>query len=294
MIVAAVIVILLAGVLATLARSSARKRTEPVPEELWGRARAGEDSQVGRVLIAVARPVSAAVQVEPQTAVYRAIAGKLAAAGGTMFAGSVEVFVSVQVAALLVASGLLVTIPVLELDALGAMAAVVIAVAVAALPYSRLHEAAKKRLAEVRDELPEFAELLLMPVTSGYGIIPALEFTATRCTGTVAAEVQTLVSQLAVRADNEEALFRAAGARLGDAAAITFFNSLYQAYTDGVPVAESLRGQAAQLRHQEYQRKRALLKKLPTKLVFMIAVHLLPFLFVLTALPTLYALRSMG
>lgn len=293
MIAAAIVLIVLAGLLLGLARTSKSRRSSQVPEETWEAARAGEDSQVGRVLLSVARPLSSAVAADPQSALHRAIASKIAAAGGRLFAGSVDVFISVQVAALLCASGILVAIPLLGLSGAGMIAAALVAVAVAALPYNRLHEQAGKRLAAVRAELPEFAELLLMPVTSSYGIIPALDFTAKRSHGIVAAEVQTLISQLSTRAENEAEAFRSCGARLGDPAAITFFNSLYQAYTDGVPIADSLRGQAAQLRHQEHQSKRAALKKLPTKLVLMIAMHLLPFLFVITALPTLFAMRSM-
>jgi pilus assembly protein TadC len=131
-----------------------------------------------------------------------------------------------------------------------------------------------------------------MPVTSGYSIIPALDFTATRLTGVVSDEVKTMLALLSSRSASESQAFRGTGERLGEPAAITFFQTLYDAYVDGVKIADTLRSQAEQLRKQEYERKREQLKKLPNTMALIIGLHLMPFLFALTLVPTFYALSS--
>lgn len=293
MIFSVAILIALAVFLVGLIRSGVRNDAPPIPETTWAAAREGDPSQIGRMLQSVARPVSKAVEVNPQTRIYKALETKLAGTGTGLYGGSVEVFLSVQVAAILIACVGLAVLPLTGMTGLPLTAALLGCVVVAVYPYNQVHEAGKKRLAAVRDELPEFAELLLMPVSSGYGVVPALDFTASRLRGVVADEVRTMLALLSSRAASEAAVFESAGRRLGDPAAVTFFNTLYQSYTDGVRVSETLRAQAEQLRHAEHQRKRGMLKKLPNKLVFIIALHLLPFLFVITVLPTLHAMGSM-
>jgi tight adherence protein C len=153
---------------------------------------------------------------------------------------------------------------------------------------------AKKRQLQVSAALPEFAELMLMPVTSGYGIIPALDFTSSRLSGPVASEVRIMLQILASRSASEQQAFFDTGERLGASAGITFFNTLYQAYVDGVSIAKTIRSQAEQLRKQEFERRREILKRLPNKMVLVITAHLMPFLFVMTFWPTFYALGKMG
>lgn len=295
MIISVVVLVAMAVFLLLSARSARTKSGgQKVPESTWAAAHAGADGQIGRLLLKVAKPVSSVIEISPQTRVYRSLATKLAATGGGLFAGSVEVYLSTQVATILIGALILAILPMLGLSGLPLFAAVAIAGVLAILPYNQVHEAGKKRLEQVRNELPEFAELLMMPVSSGYGILPALDFTASRTEGIVASEVRTMLALLSTRAASEAAIFESTGAKLGDPSAVTFFNTLYQSYSDGVRIADSLRSQAEALRHQEYQRTRAALKKLPNKMVFIIALHLLPFLFVVTVLPTLFAMRSMG
>lgn len=291
-----VVLVGLAVLLAGLVHSAHKRRSagEGIKETTWVAAKSAEQDRLGRALLAVAKPVSTVVELSPQTNLYRTMNAKLAATGGGMYGGSVEVFLSVQVAALLLAIFGLLVIPLFNLSGIALGATLLICIAIAAFPINQVHEAGKKRLAQIRDELPEFAELLLMPVSSGYGILPALDFTATRMPGLVSQEVRTMLTLLASRTATEAAIFESTGQRMGDPAAVTFFNTLHQSYTDGTGVTETLRAQAVQLRHQEHQRKRGVLKRLPNKMVFIIALHLLPFLFVVTVLPTLYAMGGIS
>jgi tight adherence protein C len=292
------IVIAILFALALLLTALFRKHAEPERAEglegAWAAALEREDSQVARMLLSVSKPFGQLPQVHlhPESAMYKMLRLKLASAGG-MFGGSVEVFLSVQIMAALLAAGALGATVAFQVDGLLLGSAVVFALAFAAMPYNRVSTAAKKRQESVIANLPEFAELLLMPVTSGYGILPALDFTASRLEGPVASEVRLMLQILASRAAPEQQAFLDTGERLGTPASITFFNTLYQSHVDGVKIADNIRGQAEQLRKQSYERTRALLKKLPNTLVIIMGVHLLPFLFTVVLLPTFMALGSM-
>jgi tight adherence protein C len=255
---------------------------------------ADRNSQVSRMLLAASRPVSALPQVHlnPESSLYKSLRLKLAGANN-MYGGSVEVFISVQILTALLSALMLVVAILCQLDGATLAAVALFAAAFTALPYNKLSEAVKKRQAEITEGLPEFAELLLMPVTSGYGILPALDFTSQRQDGPVASEVRLMLAMLNSRAQTEHEAFVNAGERLGTPAALTFFNTLYQAYTDGTKVADTLRGQAEQLRKQSYEDMRAKVKALPNKLVIIMGLHLLPFLFVVVLLPTIGALGQM-
>lgn len=296
MIVAIGALVSLAVLLGMLVRFSIKRNagSAALPAGAWDAARSAEPSQVGRMLLGASKPIANAVPLNPQTALYRTLSTKLAATGTGLYGGSVEVFLSVQVAALLIGTGVLAFLPLTGLTGAPLFVAWAGALALAIYPMHQVHDAGKKRMEHIREELPEFAELLLMPISSGYGIIPALHFTANRTTGVVSTEVKTLLGLLSSRAASEAEIFQSTGQRLGDAAAATFFNTLYQSYTDGVKVTDTIRGQATQLRHQEHQRKREAVKAVPNKLVFIIALHLLPFLFVLVGLPAVYMLGSMA
>lgn len=260
----------------------------------WEQALDGEKSAVLKSMMSLARPISALPQVhlKPETAAYRALRRKLVGAGGA-FGGSVEVFLSMQALSCLISAGALIAAIAAKSSGALLLGVFVVAVAFCALPYNKLANEFKKRSDAVSTGLPEFAEMLLMPVSSGYGVLPALDFTASRLDGPVAAEVRTMLHLLSSRVVSEQQAFIEAGERLGASAAATFFNTLYQSYVEGVKVADNIRGQAEQLRQQAYEATRAKLKALPNKLVIIMGLHLIPFLFAVVLLPTFTALSAM-
>ena len=131
-----------------------------------------------------------------------------------------------------------------------------------------------------------------MPLSSGYGILPALDFTATRLQGPVADEVTAMIEVIQGRVRTEAQAFADAAERLGTPAAQSFFTALSQAYLDGVRVVDNIRGQAAQLRKSDYERMRERLKTLPNKLAIIIGLHLIPTLFIVVLFPTFATLSS--
>lgn len=249
-------------------------------------AAASEDSLVGRWMLRLGQPLSGldVTNPAPETPAYEALRYKLAAAGG-MYAGSPVVFLSVQIAcvalATLIAGILLVT----GVSWLIMLVGLVIAGALAYYPWQKVSETARKRMDAVNASLPEFAELLLMPLTSGYGILPALDFTAARLPGPVSQEVQLLLTVINNRSVDERDAFDEAGRRLGTPQAQAFFTTLAQSYLEGTPAAEAIRGQAEQLRKLSYERTREKIKTLPNKLVVIMGLHLMPILFAVVLLP---------
>jgi hypothetical protein len=170
--------------------------------------------------------------------------------------------------------------------------AAVLGVGVAAFPYNVVKKKADDRTAAVEQELPDFAELLIMLLESGLSPLPALTFTAARFHGPVAQEVLNLRTTINSHSMPEAEAFQLAGARLGTPEAASFFTALAQAYIDGVRVMDNIKRQAAALRQSAHQKRREQMKKLPQKVVFIMALHLLPLLFIVALVPTFFALTK--
>lgn len=297
MIVAAVVVAALvwASILVAVRRRPDDGESVPRHVEAWRRALEDEDSALGRLLLGVARPLTTVPDLEREAASdqWRSLRRKLAASG--MFGGSVEVFLSVQAVALaLAAAALAVAASVASAggDRVLVFGLLLGAFAVAAWPLSAVASKASRREEAVLESLPDFAELLQMPLSSGMGILPALAFTADRTSGPVAEQVRWLTSYVRTNPGEEKEAFDAAAERLGTPEARAFFASLYRAHVQGSRVMDLLSKQAEGLRQMAYQRTRARLKRLPIRLVLIFAIHLLPLVFILTLLPAITTLGS--
>jgi len=250
-----------------------------------------DQSALGRMLLSAAKPLSGTktVILDEESATYRELRNKLASAGG-LYGGSVVVFVATQIAAVLIGLGILGGALLLGAHGMKLILAMVLSLALSAYPYQKIRDTSSERSELIDSSLPDFAELLVMPMSSGYGILPALDFTARRSSGPVADEVLNMLAVIQARARSEEQAFTEAGARLGTPASVAFFSTLSQAYTEGTTAAASISGQAAQLRKLNYERTRGRIKKLPNTLVVVMGLHLMPGLFVVILLPLLYSM----
>lgn len=252
-----------------------------------------KDNFAGRFLVSLGRKFSGLpyTNLNEESAGYTSLRYKIASSGG-LFGNSVTVFLSTQVAAALVSLVAVVVAVFSGLSGLLLIGLIAFSFAFTIWPYQRLSSASKKRTEEVNQALPDFAELLLMPLSGGYGILPALDFAATRSTNIVGREVEILLKAIATRSVTEEEAFREAGERLGTPGAVAFFNTLAQAYFEGTAAVQVIRGQAEQLRKIAYQDTRARIKKLPTKLVVVIGIHVMPALFLVILIPVGIQLTS--
>ena len=281
-------------VLVAFFATDARKNGE-VPQEkreLWEKAISNERSAVGRILLQVSRPVARTTVVKKEAASpqWRALQRKLNASGA--FSSDVEIYLSVQVASIIVA---LITLGFASTQPSRAalIGGLSFAIGIAAYPWNVVSKSAAKRSASVLDNLPDFAELLQMPLAAGMGIPPALRFTSERLSGPVAVEVSRMLDVIRVNPSGEAAAFIEAGERLGVPEARAFFAALLQSHLEGAKVSANLARQAETLRSAAYQRRRSEVKKLPVKLVMIIGLHFLPLLFILGLLPTIVSLGNM-
>lgn len=285
MIVALVILVGLAAIAVMLGKSTTNPNIQAT--KAWEAAIEKENSSVNKTLLRVARPVSRSnlIQQESASPAYRSLQRKLLASG--TFSGSVEIYLAVQIVAFFV-GGIVAALTALNINAgsIAIAAGIALASAVVALPWNTVSKGVKSREKAVLEHLPDFAELLQMPLSSGMGVLPALTFTAARMPDSaVTDEVRWMMSYIGNNPTQESEAFVMAGERLGTAESKGFFTSLLQAHIEGAKANATLKRQAEALRKKAYERQRADAKKLPVKIVLIMGLHFLPFLFVLTLLP---------
>ena len=276
-------------VLMSISRSNRDETSERV--QAWERALAEEGSAVGRILYAVARPVSRldSLYEGVPSRHRRFIQSRLLASGA--FGGDVDIFLAVQVATFLLGFVIL-AMGYAEHGTLRLVFAM-LGVLLPAYPWNIVSKRAKARSKAVTEALPAFAELLQMSVAGGMGLESALSFTAERVDGPVSDEVRNMLMVRRSNPGNEAAAYMLAGERLGTPEAKTFFGSLQQAELEGAKILDSLASQAKSLREHAFQMQRAEVKKLPVSMVVMFGMHLLPFLFVVALYPTLVSLSGL-
>lgn len=213
---------------------------------------------------------------------------------GGAFNGSLHIFYSMQLAALVVSSCLMALSFLEGITALNRLVFVGIAVIVAIWPYNRIRSSARRKAQTVLNELPDFAELLLMTISST-SVPNALSFTAERSSGSVAAEMRELVRLLngAGRGREQEA-FALTAARLGTVEGREFVVALQSAYLEGTTAAANIKSQVENLRMLKFQQQRSRAKRLPVSLVITFAIHFMPLLFILAFLPVLSSLSGLG
>ena len=255
----------------------------------WDEASVATKSQVDRILMRAARPlvrsrlVNGFLTGDTRTSpMYRSLELKLSGSG--TFGRSVEVFIAYQVFCAIVAAAVLLAGLATGAYGLILILVVLIAFIFAAYPYSTLSTAYKKRTDAVTRQLPDFAELLLMPLGSGMGVVPAIDFTANHTSGPVTDEAQLMLQRIRYRQSEADA-FLDAGRRLGTPEAQAFFAACMQAHLEGSKLVENLQMQAEYLRNISYQKGREQAKKLPIKLVLIMGAHLIPALLLVSLLP---------
>lgn len=288
----ALVIIAICALFATWVRTAGEGREISTEQsKAWEAAAASEESQVGRILLNVSRPMATVPAIHSAAAspMYRNLQERLLGAGN-IFGSSVEVFLSVQALCLFLGAVTLVAALSAGLSGILLMAAAAFGIGITAYPWNTVSKKATKRLDAVNRGLPEFAELLQMPLSAGMGVLQSLSFTAERLTGPVAEEVRVLLSNISSKSMNEAQAFRLAGVRLGTPESQAFFTALMQAHIEGARVAQNLASQAEALRLSAHQRARSEVKKLPVKLVIILGLHIITALFIIILIPVFVSL----
>jgi Flp pilus assembly protein TadB len=245
---------------------------------------------LSRMAIQISQTTS--VKAASKSPLLNSIREKVVSSGA--FSGSFESYLSAQLAAFLLGGGILVLCATGAFQGPLRLASLFVGIGVSLWPYNTATKNSGKKAERTAAELPEFVEMLQIPLASGMSVEQALRFTCRFTEGPVRAEVQWLLDTLQARTMNDAEAFVEAGRRLGTAEATAFFSTLGQAHIEGTRVSETLQRQAESLRNQYHQIRRARMKKMPLTLIVAFAVHFLPFLFVLVIVPLMQGLQGVG
>ena len=147
------------------------------------------------------------------------------------------------------------------------------------LPDVLLYNAGIKRQQKIQDTLPDALDLLTISVEAGLGFDGALAQVARNTDGPLAGEFFRLLQEMQIGKTRADA-FRAMSSRTEVAELRGFASSIVQADTLGIPVANVLRQQAAEMRLKRMQRAEEKAMKVPVKILFPTVLFILPALFI--------------
>jgi len=150
---------------------------------------------------------------------------------------------------------------------------------------------AQERQQEIRRTLPDIMDTLVVTVEAGLGLEAALAQVVRNGRGPMAGEFARVLHEMQIGRPRVDAL-REMGARTSVAELKTFASAVVQASTLGIPLANVLRQQAAEMRVRRRQRAEELAQKVPVKILFPMIICLLPALFVVVLGPGLIKLLA--
>ena len=147
------------------------------------------------------------------------------------------------------------------------------------LPDILLYNTGLKRQADIQRVLPDALDLLTISVEAGLGFDAALSQVARNTDGPLSEELFRMQQEMQIGKGRSEA-FRALGARTNVPELSGFIAAMVQAEQFGIPVANVLRVQAAEMRLKRHQRAEEAAQKVPVKILFPLIFCILPSLFV--------------
>lgn len=156
---------------------------------------------------------------------------------------------------------------------------IVFAIAGFFLPDLLLINVAQKRSDQIRKALPNSIDLLTISVESGLAFDAALAQVSRNTHGPLSEEFTRVLREIQIGSSRSDA-FKALAARTSVEDLRIFLNSMVQAEKLGIPIADVLRVQAAEIRLKKSQRTEEQAMKLPVKLVFPLLLGIMPLLFI--------------
>ena len=137
---------------------------------------------------------------------------------------------------------------------------------------------------KIRRELPDALDLLTVSVEAGLGFDAALMQVAGAMPGAFSGEIARLLQEMQMGVRRADAM-RALGARTRVIELRTMAVAVIQATDLGIPIANVLREQAAQMRLRRRQRAEEQARKVPVKIVVPLVLCILPSLFIVVIGP---------
>jgi tight adherence protein C len=147
-----------------------------------------------------------------------------------------------------------------------------------------LLQRSQTRQAQIQKDLPDALDLLSISVEAGLGFDAALSQVARNTTGPLAEEFFRVLQEMQIGTGRPDAM-RALGERTTVPELRGFVTAMVQADAFGVPIANVLRVQAAEMRVKRSQRAEEKAQKVPVKILFPLIFCILPALFIVVIGP---------
>jgi tight adherence protein C len=141
--------------------------------------------------------------------------------------------------------------------------------------YQRAHERAEL----LQRELPDAIDLLTISVESGLGFDAAVQQVARNTEGPLSEEFSRVLREMQIGQGRADAL-RALGERTNVADVRSFVGAMVQADSFGIPIAQVLRVQSAEMRVKRRQRAEEKAQQVPVKITIPLIFCILPTLFI--------------
>jgi tight adherence protein C len=161
---------------------------------------------------------------------------------------------------------------------------IVFAAAGMLLPGFFLSKAASRRADRIDRELPHFVDQLAIAIEAGMSFDAALGYLVDAIDGPLAEELGRVMTELRVGQSRRSAMRNFAD-RVASENAIAFTNAVLSSDQLGSPLSGILRAQAADFRHRRQMQAEERAQKAPVKMLFPIAIFILPVLFVMILAP---------
>jgi tight adherence protein C len=141
--------------------------------------------------------------------------------------------------------------------------------------YQRTYERSEK----LQRELPDAIDLLTISVESGLGFDAAVQQVARNTEGPLAEEFSRVLREMQIGQGRADAL-RALGERTNVTDVRSFVGAMVQADSFGIPIAQVLRVQSAEMRVKRRQRAEEKAQQVPVKITIPLIFCILPTLFI--------------
>ncbi len=158
-------------------------------------------------------------------------------------------------------------------------------------PSFFLQRRATERTRKIDYEMPELVDLLVTTVEAGVGFVAALQLAARRVREPVSQELRLTLREHGMGISLDDAL-----QHLSERSASTnlrmFVQAILQGETLGVSIGKILRDLAVDMRKRRRQMAEERAQKAPIKLLFPLAILILPAMFIVILAPTLWAIAQ--
>ena len=158
-------------------------------------------------------------------------------------------------------------------------------------PNLYLYQKSHERADRLQRDLPDAIDLLTISVESGLGFDAALQQVARNTEGPLAEELSRVMREMQIGQGRADAL-RAMGERTSVGDLRTFVGAMVQADAFGIPVAQVLRVQSAEMRVKRRQRAEEKAQQVPVKITIPLIFCILPTLFIAVMGPAVLSIMD--